>query len=70
MGLVDVTCHTDPACPGSGGSEPQRRRLGVLFGAGMRFTYVLVGRAPLLDMGAAAVSVVHPVAGDERWGAT
>jgi predicted DsbA family dithiol-disulfide isomerase len=40
---VSVTVLTDPYCPWSWAAEPQLRRLQVEFGAGLGFTFVIVG---------------------------
>jgi putative protein-disulfide isomerase len=40
---VAVTVFSDPFCPWSWGAEPQLRRLQVEFGAGLRYTFVIVG---------------------------
>jgi predicted DsbA family dithiol-disulfide isomerase len=40
---VPVTVLTDPYCPWSWAAEPQLRRLQVEFGAGLVFTFVIVG---------------------------
>src|SRR5215208_5800665 len=45
VGVVVVTCLTDPADPWSWASEPARRRLEVEFGGQVRFTYVMAGLA-------------------------
>jgi predicted DsbA family dithiol-disulfide isomerase len=42
---VRVVHVTDPACPGSWGAEPVRRRLEALFGDQVAITYVMAGRA-------------------------
>jgi putative protein-disulfide isomerase len=41
--VVTATLFTDPFCPWSWAAEPLLRRLQVDFGAGMRFTFVIVG---------------------------
>jgi putative protein-disulfide isomerase len=43
MQEVAVTVFTDPFCPWSWAAEPQLRRLQVEFGAGLAFTFVIVG---------------------------
>jgi putative protein-disulfide isomerase len=43
MREVAVTVFTDPFCPWSWAAEPQLRRLQVEFGAGLAFTFVIVG---------------------------
>jgi hypothetical protein len=43
VGVVSATIFTDPYCPRSWAAEPQRRRLAVEFGSGLRFTFVIVG---------------------------
>jgi putative protein-disulfide isomerase len=40
---VPVTVFTDPFCPWSWAAEPQLCRLQVEFGAGLKFTFVIVG---------------------------
>jgi putative protein-disulfide isomerase len=40
---VSATVLTDPYCPWSWAAEPQLRRLQVEFGAGLAFTFVIVG---------------------------
>jgi predicted DsbA family dithiol-disulfide isomerase len=40
---IAVTFYTDPFCPWSWAAEPQLRRLQVEFGAGLAFTFVIVG---------------------------
>lgn len=40
---VAVTVFTDPFCPWSWAAEPQLRRLAVEFGAGLAYTFVIVG---------------------------
>jgi putative protein-disulfide isomerase len=40
---VSATVLTDPYCAWSWATEPQLRRLQVEFGAGLRFTFVIVG---------------------------
>src|SRR3954463_5126672 len=45
VGVVRVTCLTDPADPWSWAAEPARRRLEAEFGAGVAFTYVMAGLA-------------------------
>jgi putative protein-disulfide isomerase len=40
---VSATLFTDPFCPWSWAAEPQVRRLQVEFGAGLVFTFVIVG---------------------------
>jgi predicted DsbA family dithiol-disulfide isomerase len=40
---VAVTVFTDPFCPWSWAAEPQLRRLAVEFGAGLGYTFVIVG---------------------------
>jgi putative protein-disulfide isomerase len=46
---VHVVCVTDPACPGSWGAEPVRRRLEAEFGAEVSITYVMSGLARQFD---------------------
>jgi protein-disulfide isomerase-like protein with CxxC motif len=43
MPLVSATVFTDPFCPWSWAAEPWTRRLQVEFGAGLAFTFVIVG---------------------------
>lgn len=43
VATVDATVLTDPYCPWSWAAEPQLRRLQVEFGAGLAFTFVIVG---------------------------
>jgi putative protein-disulfide isomerase len=40
---MTVTIYTDPFCPWSWAAEPQLRRLQIEFGAGLAFTFVIVG---------------------------
>jgi predicted DsbA family dithiol-disulfide isomerase len=49
--VVSATVFTDPFCPWSWGAEPQLRRLESEFGAGVRFTFVVVGMRARLDDG-------------------
>jgi predicted DsbA family dithiol-disulfide isomerase len=43
VGVVSATFFTDPYCPRSWAAEPLQRRLVIEFGAGLRFTFVVVG---------------------------
>jgi predicted DsbA family dithiol-disulfide isomerase len=43
VGVVSATFFTDPYCARSWAAEPLLRRLAVEFGAGLRFTFVIVG---------------------------
>jgi predicted DsbA family dithiol-disulfide isomerase len=57
---VSVTVLTDPYCPWSWAAEPQLRRLQTEFGAGVRFTFVIVGLKR--DAAALAYDVVEAAA--------
>jgi protein-disulfide isomerase-like protein with CxxC motif len=58
VGVVRVTCLTDPADPWSWAAEPARRRLEAEFGAGVAFTYVMAGLAREVSDGAAIAAAV------------
>jgi putative protein-disulfide isomerase len=63
--VVTVTIFTDPFCPWSWAAEPQLRRLQVEFGAGLAFTFVIVGlrrRIEPADARRLAVDVVDAAA--------
>jgi putative protein-disulfide isomerase len=63
--VVTVTIYTDPFCPWSWAAEPQLRRLQVEFGAGLEFTFVIVGllrRIEPADAGRLAVDLVDAAA--------
>jgi predicted DsbA family dithiol-disulfide isomerase len=46
---VAVTVFSDPFCPWSWAAEPQLRRLQVEFGAGLAFTFVIVGLRRVIE---------------------
>jgi predicted DsbA family dithiol-disulfide isomerase len=41
--MMEVRCHTDPACPWSWAMEPVIRRLMVVFGDGLQWRFVMGG---------------------------
>jgi len=47
--VIPVTLFTDPFCPWSWAAEPHLRRLEVEFGAGLAFTFVIVGLARQIE---------------------
>jgi predicted DsbA family dithiol-disulfide isomerase len=57
---VSVSVLTDPYCPWSWAAEPQLRRLQVEFGAGLDYTFVIVGLQR--DAAALAYDVVEAAA--------
>jgi putative protein-disulfide isomerase len=62
---VPVTVLTDPYCPWSWAAEPQLRRLQIEFGAGLAFTFVIVGlkrRIEPADAAALAYEVMEAAA--------
>lgn len=54
MPAVSATVFTDPYCAWSWAAEPQLRRLQVEFGAGLDFTFVIVGLMRTIEPGDAA----------------
>ena len=54
MPAVSATVFTDPYCAWSWATEPQLRRLQVEFGAGLDFTFVIVGLKRTIEPGDAA----------------
>ena len=59
---VQATVLTDPYCPWSWAAEPQLRRLQVEFGAGLSFTFVIVGLKRQIEPADAAALAYDTVA--------